>query len=284
MKITLTKEYQDFVADLKRRVVEARISAARAVNRNLTLLYWDIGKAIVRKQKQLGWGESVIDRLSKDLQEAFPGAAGFSPRNLRNMKQFYSAYSTPEIWQQTAAKLKKGGTDETAIWQQAVANSNDGSTVIAAPNEILTDVPWGHHLLIMNKMRLKADRLYYLRATAQFGWSRNVLLNQIKAKAHERARELKSHNFPAVLPAHLAEQADEALKSSYNLEFLGIAAPIRELELERRLIERVRDLILELDTAFVLSATNTASHLERTNTSSISSSTIDSSSPLLQWT
>jgi predicted nuclease of restriction endonuclease-like (RecB) superfamily len=166
------------------------------------------------------------------------------------MKQFYVAYSNPEIWQQAAAKLKKRRGDERPIWQQAVAKLDNGSTVVAVPNEILMDVPWGHHLLIMNKMMSQADRLYYLRATAQFGWSRNVLLNQINAKAHERARELKSHNFPAVLPAHLAEQADEALKSSYNLEFLGIAAPLRELELERRLIERVRDLILELGYGF----------------------------------
>src|SRR5229473_912817 len=115
-------DYPAFVNELKARIQSARVSAARAVNRDLILLYWDIGRAIVEKQQQLGWGESVIDRLSQDLLRAFPGITGFSPRNLRNMKQFYLAYADPEFWQQVVAKLdktKKAGDQE--FWRQAVA-------------------------------------------------------------------------------------------------------------------------------------------------------------------
>ena len=102
-------------------------------------------------------------------------------------------------------------------------------------------------MTILNKVTDPAARLYYLRATAQFGWSRNVLLNQIKAGAYERTlAEGKTHNFPAVLPEYLAEQAEEALKSSYNLEFLGIRREVKERELEDRLIERLKEFILEL--------------------------------------
>lgn len=113
------------------------------------------------------------------------------------------------------------------------------------------EIPWGHHLLILNKIQKPAVRFYYLRATARFGWSRNVLLNQIKAGAYERSlKEGKAHNFPAALPEQLAEQAEEALKSSYNLEFLGLGRVVKERELEDRLIDRLRDFILELGYGF----------------------------------
>jgi predicted nuclease of restriction endonuclease-like (RecB) superfamily len=117
--------------------------------------------------------------------------------------------------------------------------------------QLVAEIPWGHHLLILNKLGESAARLFYLRATAQFGWSRNVLLNQIKAGAYERAvSEKKTHNFPLALPEHLAEQADEMIKSRYNLEFLGIARPMKERELEDRLIERLKQFILELGYGF----------------------------------
>ena len=110
---------------------------------------------------------------------------------------------------------------------------------------------WGHHLLILDKLTDPAARLYYLRATARFGWSRNVLLNQIKAGAYERAvTEKKTHNFPLALPEHLAEQADEMMKSSYNLEFLGIRRAVKERELEDRLISRLQAFLLELGYGF----------------------------------
>ena len=118
-----TAEYVAFVTEMKSRILEARVSAARAVNRDLILLYWDMGKAIVEKQKQYGWGESVIDRLSRDLLAAFPGIAGFSPRNLRNMKQLYSTYGRSGFWQQAVAKMKTTGlfTLSAPIRQQGVA-------------------------------------------------------------------------------------------------------------------------------------------------------------------
>jgi predicted nuclease of restriction endonuclease-like (RecB) superfamily len=242
------QEYVRFVTDLKSRIQSARISAARAVNRDLILLYWDIGRAIVEKQQQLGWGESVIDRLSHDLRAAFPGTSGFSPRNLRYMKQFYAAYSAPELWRQAVANLPPRQLHEPdgLIWQQPVAKLE-----LPILQQAVAEIPWGHHVVILDKAPEPASRLYYLRATARFGWSRNVLLNQIKAGAYERSLQAgKTHNFPAALPAHLAEQAEEALKSSYNLEFLGIGRAVKERELEDRLIERLRDFILELGYGF----------------------------------
>jgi predicted nuclease of restriction endonuclease-like (RecB) superfamily len=243
-------EYRKFIEELKARVTAARISAARTVNRDMILLYWDIGRGIVEKQQVLGWGESVVDQVSRDLQEAFPATTGFSPRNLRDMKRFYLAYAEEAIWRQAVAKLPgklKPGDNE--IWRQAVAKREKGATVFL--QQLVAEIPWGHNLLILNKVIEPAARLYYLSATAQFGWSRNVLLNQIKANVYARAVTDKStHNFDLALPEHLAEQANEMLKSSYNLEFLGIRRAVKERELEDRIIERLRDFILELGYGF----------------------------------
>lgn len=245
----ITPEYRQFIEDLKTRVTAARISAARAVNRDLILLYWDIGRGIVDRQQTLGWGESVVEMVSADLRRAFPQMKGFSPRNLRSVKQFYLAYSDPSIWLQAVAILSKAGK-YPEIWRQPAAKLTEGK-VIGFLQQLVAEIPWGHNLLILNKLHDPAARLYYLRATAQFGWSRNVLLNQIKAGAYERAgTEKKTHNFPLALPEHLAEQADEMLKSSYNLEFLGIRRAVKERELEDRLISRLQSFILELGYGF----------------------------------
>jgi predicted nuclease of restriction endonuclease-like (RecB) superfamily len=117
--------------------------------------------------------------------------------------------------------------------------------------DLLKEIPWGQNLLILKKLTNPAARIWYLRATARFGWSRNVLLNQIKANAFERAvNEKKTHNFPLVMPEYLAEQADEMLKSSYNLEFLGIKNAVKERQLEERLISRLQSFLLELGYGF----------------------------------
>ena len=240
-------DYAAWLCEMKSRIRSAHLSAARAVNRDMILLYWDIGRGIVEKQKEQGWGQSVIDRLSQDLRTAFPAVTGFSSRNLRNMKRFYTVYSDSEKWQQAVAKLNQQDPilsfDENKIDQEGALEH--------FLRQLVAEIPWGHNLLILNKISDFDARLYYLRATAQFGWTRNVLLNQIKAGAYQRSlAEGKTHNFPSTLPEHQAEQAEEALKSSYNLEFLGISHEVKERELETRLIEQLQDFILELGYGF----------------------------------
>ena len=132
-----------------------------------------------------------------------------------------------------------------------MAKLDNGEVTPDFLRQLVSEVPWGHHRLILDKLDDPAERLYYLRATAQLGWSRNVLLNQIKAGTYKRAvREKKTHNFALALPEHFAEQADEMMRSRYNLEFLGIAKPMREREIEDRLIERMQRFILELGYGF----------------------------------
>ena len=257
----VSPEYRRFIEDLKTRVSSARLSAARAVNRDLILLYWDIGRGIVEKQQVLGWGESVVKMVSADLQRAFPQMTGFSPRNVWAMRQLYMTYTAPDFLSQTVRENDHGTPSQ--ILPQAVAEFGGDkkrrqtvaklteSKVKEFLPQLVAEIPWGHHRLILDKITDPAARLYYLRATAQFGWSRNVLLNQIKAGAYERAvTEKKTHNFPLALPEYLAEQADEMMKSRYNLEFFGIHREVEERELEDRLISRLQAFLLELGYGF----------------------------------
>ncbi|HBB66982.1 MAG: hypothetical protein A2X28_08090 [Elusimicrobia bacterium GWA2_56_46] len=233
-------DYVRFLSDLKKRILTARISAARAVNRDLILLYWDIGRAIVEKQKLLNWGDSVVEMVAKDLQSEFPEIRGFSADSIWRMRQFFTEYVESAFLEQPVPEIAR----------RADSIKHD-QLLSQFVRELLASVPWGHHVELLKKVKAPAARLYYLRATARFGWSRKVLLNQIKAGAYERAvREKKTHNFPLALPEYLAEQAEEALKSSYNLEFLGIRREIKERQLEDRLLERLREFILELGYGF----------------------------------
>ncbi|MGJ7504456.1 PDDEXK nuclease domain-containing protein [Variovorax sp. ZT5P49] len=240
----ISTDYATFIGELKARVAAARLSAARAVNRDLISLYWDIGKAIVEQQRTQGWGQSVVEQIARDLRASFPGTQGFSARNVWDMRRLYEEYTGSEILRQVVAEGGKRPPKQGAVAQSSVRAEE-------LLRQLVAEVPWGHHLLLLSKLGDLAQRLFYLRAVAAFGWSRNVLLNQIKAQAYERSlAEGKSHNFPLALPDHLAEQAEEALKSSYNLEFLGIRQAVKERELESQLIEKLRDFILELGYGF----------------------------------
>jgi predicted nuclease of restriction endonuclease-like (RecB) superfamily len=259
--LALTTDYKRFVTDLKSRITSARLAAARHVNRELVTLYWDIGRGIVEKQKELNWGESVVEMVAAELRAAFPDMTGFSARSVWEMKRLYEAYSASDFLSQVVRETSR--KSQRPILRQPVAELSQPSNRPQAvaklgPTEpgsflqqLVAEIPWGHHLLILNKLTAPAARLWYLRATASFGWSRNVLLNQIKAGAYERAvTEKKTHNFDLALPEHFAEQAEEMLKSSYNLEFLGLRRAVRERELEDRLISRLQAFLLELGYGF----------------------------------
>ncbi len=215
MKNIVGKEYIKFLNEIKSRIVTARIQAIRSVNKELIKLYWDIGKSIVERQKQFGWGKGVVEQLSQDLTNEYATFEGFSRDNLWRMRMFYLGYK-----------------DEQKLAQ------------------LVPELPWGHNILIMQKIKNIKERKYYITSGIKFGWSRNVLLNQIKANAYALSQRKKTHNFPRALPVYLAEQADETIKSVYNLDFLGITKPVMERDLERRLVEKIKQFILELGYGF----------------------------------
>ncbi len=216
MNKLLSKAYQEFLREIKGRIASARIQAARKVSKEMIALYWDIGKIIVDRQKQYAWGQSVVERLALDLLDDFRGIEGFSANNLWRIRNFYLAYKdTPKLAQ------------------------------------LVQEIPWGQNIVILQMVKNVKEREYYIRATAEMGWSRNVLLNQIKAGAYRHQEAMpKQHNFPKVLQSHLAEQADESLKSVYILDFLDITKPVLERELERRLVEKIKRFMLELGKGF----------------------------------
>ena len=176
-------DYAAWLVEVKSRIVSARISAARAVNRDLILLYWDIGRGIVEKQKELGWGDAVVDQLAFDLREAFPHDRGFSKQNVWRMRQFYVTYSSEDFLSQAVEEL--GGSLRNRIKKQSVFGVSENLS--QAVRDLVAAVPWGHHANVLAKIESPAERLYYLRATAQFGWTRSVLLNQVKADAYGRS-------------------------------------------------------------------------------------------------
>lgn len=212
----ISKDYRGTLELIRREIQTARFQVVKTITKEHIELYWKIGKIILEKQKEEGWGKSVVEKISNDLQKDFPGSDGYSTRNLWDMRRFYSRYSTNE-------KLR----------------------------QLVAEIPWGQNLLILTKIKDDKEAEFYLTATKEYGWSRNVLLNQIKAKAYQRAlSENKTHNFKNVLPEYLSEQADEALKSEYNLEFLGLKESIKERELENKMIEKIRDVIMEFGAGF----------------------------------
>jgi predicted nuclease of restriction endonuclease-like (RecB) superfamily len=207
--------YEQFLNDIKDQVARSRIRAARSVNRELIGLYWALGQLIVERQDALGWGKAVVERLSCDLKAEFPNMRGFSPQNLWLIRQFYTEYQASQNLQQ-----------------------------------LVREIPWGHNVLIMQRVKEELARHYYLEATARLGWTRKVLQNQIQANAHQTSIAPKSHNFTEALPQYLVEQADESLKSQYSLEFLGIGQAIQEQDLERSLLNALKDFMIELGYGF----------------------------------
>jgi predicted nuclease of restriction endonuclease-like (RecB) superfamily len=187
-------EYISWLGDMKSRILSARQVAARSVNKELILLYWDIGRGIVEKQDQLAWGEGIVDRLSRDLARAFPDSKGFSSRNLRDMKRFFKAYSHPEIWRQAVAELAQS-TLKFVKRRQRVAKMSDPE-IIKELQQHVAEIPWGHNLVILNKIAEPSARLYYLRATAQCAWTRKVLFLCAEKDDLEVEFALKSKTNP----------------------------------------------------------------------------------------
>ena len=209
------EDYKSLLNEIVDNIKSTRISLARRVNNTIMQMYWNMGKSMSERKLEEGYGAAVIKRLSADLRHEYPGM-GFSPRNLWNMKQFYDTFSSAD------EKL-----------QQLVAV-----------------LPWGHNLLLMNKLQSLDEIYYYANEAVNLGWSRNMLLNYIKADQYHHKQLVKHHNFTNVLPENLQEQADEILKSRYNLAFLGANKYVKELELEKLLLDKIRYFILELGKGF----------------------------------
>jgi len=221
--------YEVMLREIILEVKMTRIVIANRLSASVTQLYWNIGKRLSAEKFEKGYGGKVVEQLSVDLRIEFPDIEGFSPRSLWDMKRLYDFY-----------------TEDDNILPQPVAVSDNNILP-----QVVAELPWGHNRLILSKIKDKQEALYYAEAAVKMGWTRNVLLHFIKSDTYHNAKELpKLHNFETTLPVHLRDQADEILKNTYNLGFLGITHQIKERELERRLVEKIKLFLLELGEGF----------------------------------
>ncbi|MGD0297456.1 MAG: PDDEXK nuclease domain-containing protein [Bryobacteraceae bacterium] len=214
MEALAPDSYAQFLADLKSRIQAAQIRASLSVNRELVLLYWQIGRDILERQDRERWGAKVIDRLATDLKRAFPEMRGFSPRNLKYMRRFAEVWAEEEFVQQVAAQL-----------------------------------PWFHNCVLLDKLSEPGDRDWYARAAIQHGWSRTVLVHQIESGLHRRQGKAIT-NFDRALPSPQSDLAQEVTKDPYNFDFLTLGKEAHERDLERGLLDHLRQFLLELGVGF----------------------------------
>ena len=208
------KAYQGLLSRLKEQIQTAQVRAALAVNRELVLLYWGIGREILDRQKEEGWGAGVIDRLAKDLRLEFPAMQGLSTRNLKYMRAFAEAWPEEAIVQQAAAQL-----------------------------------PWFHNCVLLDKVKDPRVRLWYIEETIRNGWSRNVLVLQIESGLFQRQGRAIT-NFQTTLPKPQSDLAQQILKDPYNFDFLTLTREAQERDLERELLVQLRRFLIELGSGF----------------------------------
>ena len=206
--------YADWLADLKGRIHTAQQRATLAVNRELVLLYWQIGRDILARQAAQGWGAKVIERLAHDLLAAFPDMKGFSPRNLKYMRAFAGAWPDAEFVQQAAAQL-----------------------------------PWFHLCTLLDKLKTREERDWYLAQAVKHNWSRNILGMQIETRLLERSGKAVT-NFEFSLPKPQSDLARQSLKDPYRFDFLGLTDKAQEREVENALVKHVTEFLLELGAGF----------------------------------
>ena len=207
-------EYPSFLGEVKARIRQAQYQALRATNHELVALYWDLGQSITQKQELLGWGKSVVENLARDLQLEFPGRNGFSAPNLWFMRQFYQEY-------RERPKLQP----------------------------LVREISWAKNLVIMARCKDDLEREFYLRATARFGWTKEVLQHQVDNRSYAQYL-LNQTNFDQTLTPEIQAQAALAVKDHYSFDFLGLASEHAERELELALVRNLRRFLAELGGAF----------------------------------
>lgn len=203
-------DYIKFLSDIKDRIREAQYSALKSVNKELISLYWDLGKSIVEKQEECGWGKAVVETLAKDLQKEYPGIKGFSSQNLWYMRQFFLNYRNNSKLQPLAGEIS-----------------------------------WFKNVVIMSKCKNDSEREFYMAMTKKFGWTKNVLIHQIENNSYEKYLHNQT-NFDKTLPAKYKSQAKLAVKDEYTFDFLELGDEHSEKELEASLVGRLRKFLAEI--------------------------------------
>jgi predicted nuclease of restriction endonuclease-like (RecB) superfamily len=221
-KLNLNNDYKNWFLELKFSIQKSQIKAAVAVNTELIKLYWELGEQIINKQESSKWGTGFIEQLSKDLKAEFPEMKGFSKRNLQIIRQWYLFYNSKSL-----------------IVKQLVSQLQNKLFLI----------PWGHHILIMQKIKNHHDAIFYINQTIKNNWSRAVLEYQIETQLHKRQGNAIT-NFKYTLPKIDSDLAIQLLKDPYNFEFLLLEKQAKEKDLEKELVNHITQFLLELGKGF----------------------------------
>ncbi|MEO7802118.1 MAG: PDDEXK nuclease domain-containing protein [Ginsengibacter sp.] len=256
-------DYQTLLNGLKEKIRQARVKAIRSVNYYLIQVYWEIGNTIAQQQQAEGWGAKTVDNLSRDLKAEFTDMKGLSPRNLRYMRDFATAWPHFPFSQEPLAKL----TDESIL--QPPAAELGATKSLKTKNEILqpqaaksgstfydqfvqpllAQIPWTHHTIILDRVKTTEERFFYIQKTIENGWSKNVLSLQMESGLYKRQGKAIT-NFTQTLPAYDSDLAVQTFKSPYVLEFLTLAESAKERDIEKGLIEHLKKFMLELGRGF----------------------------------
>jgi predicted nuclease of restriction endonuclease-like (RecB) superfamily len=212
--LNLPSSYQNFIREIKERISSERLRTVMSANMALIMLYWDIGHSILERQKKEGWGAKIIDRMSYDLKQSFPDMSGFSPRNLKYMQKFAKEWPDKEIVQRTVAQI-----------------------------------PWRSNITLLDKLPTAELRLWYAQKTIEYGLGKDMLVHQIELNLHLR-EGASVNNFNNVLPPLKSDLANQVFKDPYIFDFIGTLKPLRERELEQKLIDHIQKFLLELGQGF----------------------------------
>lgn len=242
----ITSEYKDWIGDLKQRIRQSQIKAAVKVNTELLQLYWQLGGEIVERQQNAKWGDGFLKQLSADLMAEFPEMKGFSYANLRYIKQWYLFYNKKITFcQQLVGKIDAVKT------KQLVSQSENEIRAQFVPQlaETFFSVPWGHHILIMQRCKDMDKALFYIHKTVENNWSRSVLDWQIDSNLFEREGKAVS-NFSLTLPKPQSGLAQQITKDPYIIDIMGVRQEMQERELEAHLDKHISQYLLELGKGF----------------------------------
>lgn len=240
--------YGNLLSEIKTRIRHAQVKATLSANAEMIAMYWDVGRMIYERQQHEGWGTGVIPRLAKDIRNELPKVKGFSERNIGYMIRFAREYGDPVILQQAVAKLQQPENKDVLKVPQAVGQLpvNEHSVIV---QRLVAQIPWGHNILLMERVKDLSGRFWYMEQTIQNGWSRDTLGLMIKSSAHLRQGKAVS-NFSLTLPDPQSDLARQSLKDPYIFDFLTLTEPFNEREMETELIKHLEKFLLELGAGF----------------------------------
>lgn len=229
------QHYTQLLQDLKHRIVQSRYIASRLVNREQLLLYYYIGRSLNDKITEHNWGDKVLSQIATDLKKQMPSLRGFSASNLKNMRQFYTAYKDNPIGQLLTGQLQNTDTKEDTIGELAT--------------DRFFSITFTHHLTLLQKCKDLDERLFYMQRAAEEFWSVSVLEHYIRENLYLQIGRLH-HNFDSTIQTRNNDVAAELFKDRYLLDFLQLKDDHSEVEIEQSIVSNITEFILKMGKGF----------------------------------